>query len=526
MKHKFLTVFLTLAAVLCLCFGLAGCKLGGSSSGSGSSSGDSGTTPPDHTHTYDVDNRCTECGNELEYTKTGLVYTLNDDQETCSVSWDNRTALKNVVIPYGYEGRFVTSIGDSAFKNCSLTSVTIPDSVTSIGDSAFSDCLSLKNIKIPDGVISIGESAFWNCSSLTSVEIPDGVTSIGDRAFEQCSSLTSIEIPDSVTSIGDNAFYYCISLKSIEIPDGVTSIGTCAFYYCNALESLTFGTNSKLTSIGEGAFEVCYSLENVTIPDSVTSIGARAFDRTAYYNDPSHWDSSGVLYIDNHLIKAEDTITSDYSIRANTKTIADGAFEERNSLKSIEIPDSVTSIGAYAFCNIGSLESVTFGTNSKLTSIGEAAFSYCRSLTSIEIPDGVTSIGGAVFTGCRVLASIEVAQGNPVYHSEGNCVIKTESKTLIAGCSKSKIPEGVTSIGSCAFEEFELLTSIEIPDSVTEIGVSAFRNCDSLRSIHFQGNVDQWNLIAKGSGWDIGTGDYMITCTDGTIDKEGNVTRN
>ena len=80
-------------------------------------------------------------------------------------------------------------------------------------------------------VTSIGESAFYNCS-LTSIEIPNSVTSIGDHAVSYCSSLTSIEIGNSVTSIGDYAFECCSSMTSFEIGNSVTSIGVCAFKVC------------------------------------------------------------------------------------------------------------------------------------------------------------------------------------------------------------------------------------------------------------------------------------------------------
>ena len=120
-----------------------------------------------------------------------------------------------------------------SFRNQSLESFIIPTCVTSIGDSAFSDCSSLSDIVIPDSVTSIGDCAFSDCSSLSNIVIPDSVTSIGDSAFWGCSSLSNIVIPDSVTSIGDWAFSGCSSLSNIVIPNSVTSIGSEAFAGCN-----------------------------------------------------------------------------------------------------------------------------------------------------------------------------------------------------------------------------------------------------------------------------------------------------
>ena len=116
----------------------------------------------------------------------------------------------NVVIPeevnYMNRIRKVTSIGESAFWHCSITSVTIPNSVTSIGRYAFEWCSRLTSVTIGNSVTSIGDHAFYNCNRMTSVSIGNSVTSIGNDAFLKCKGLTSVTIPNSVTSIGDYAF--------------------------------------------------------------------------------------------------------------------------------------------------------------------------------------------------------------------------------------------------------------------------------------------------------------------------------
>ena len=390
--------------------------------------------------------------------------------------------LTSIVIPDS-----VTSIGSQAFMGCSsLTSIVIPDSVTSIGSQAFRDCSSLTGITIPDSVTSIGMWTFYGCSSLTSIVIPDSVTIIGWGAFEGCSSLTSIAIPDSVTSIGDGAFCGCSSLTSIVIPDSVTSIGSKAFMGCSSLTSIAIP--DSVTSIGSQAFRDCSSLTSIAIPDSVTSIGSQA-------------------------------------------------FRDCSSLTSIAIPDSVTSIGNEAFYGCGSsLTSILVAEGNKVyhsagnclivtanktlilgcstsvipvdgsvTSIGDGAFYGCSSLTSIAIPDSVTSIGDGAFHGCSSLTSILVAEGNKVYHSAGNCLIETASKTLILGCSTSLIPVdgSVTSIGDGAFYGCSSLTSIAIPDSVTSIGRQAFHGCDNLETVYYTGTEEEWAAIEIGTWNDV-----------------------
>jgi len=293
-------------------------------------------------------------------------------------------SLTSVTIPDS-----VTSIGSCAFYGCaSLTSVTIPDSVTSIGGSAFYGCTSLTSVTIPDSVTSIGGSAFYNCKSLTSVTIPGSVTSIGWSAFYGCASLTSVTIPDSVTSIGDYAFYGCTSLTSVTIPDSVTSIGDYAFYGCTSLTSVAIP--GSVTSIGWSAFYGCASLTSVTIPDSVTSIGNCAF--------ASCTSLTGIWVAEGNSHYANDASGVLFNKDKTTLVQCPGAFA------AYTIPNSVTSIGEYAFSHCTSLTSVTIP--GSVTSIGDDAFSGCASLTSVTIPDSVTSIGNYAFSCCGSLTDV------------------------------------------------------------------------------------------------------------------------
>lgn len=182
-----------------------------------------------------------------------FIYEINENNEVVITKYIGND--ENLIIPSEIDGKPVTEIGESAFENCSLTSVTIPDSVTSIGNGAFAYCGSLTSVTIPDSVTSIGVSAFSNCSSLTSVTIPDSVTSMGKWVFWDCSNLTSVTIPDGVTFIGDSAFKNCSKLTSITIPDSVTSIGERAFERCRGLTSITIP--DSVMSIGDDAFKGC-----------------------------------------------------------------------------------------------------------------------------------------------------------------------------------------------------------------------------------------------------------------------------
>ncbi len=365
-----------------------------------------------------------------------------------------------------------TSIPSSAFSGCeNLTSVTIPDSVTSIGGGAFSGCSGLTSITIPDSVTSIGYDAFYNCSGLINVTIGEGVKSIGSGAFSDCSGLSNIVIPDSVTSIGERAFDGCNGLTSITIEEGVISIGYRAFYECSGLTSVTIP--DSVTSIGYEAFMSCSGLTSITIP----FVGAdKAGGINAHFG--YIFGASSSSYNDDYVPETLKEV-----IITGGESIGGSAFSDCSGLTSITIPDSLTSIGSRAFDGCSGLTSIVIPDS--VTSIGYRAFSGCSGLTSITIPDSVTSIGYGVFSGCSSLTSIVVKEGNNFYRSDGNCLIETTTKTLIAGCKTSVIPidGSVTKIKEYVFENCSGLTSIVIPDSVTSIGGSAFSGCSGLTSI-------------------------------------------
>ena len=212
------------------------------------------------------------------------------------------------------------------------------------------------------------------------------------------------------------------------------------------------------------------------------------------------------------------------------KIIKDSAFSFQTRIKSVTIPDSVTSIGQEAFVGCTGLMSVTIGNG--VTSIGDYAFNDCTGLTSIAIPDGVTSIGWSAFKGCTGLTSItipnnvtsigteafrgctgltSVTMGNSVTSIGGGAFYGCTGLTSIA------IPDGVTSIGGAAFRDCTGLTSVTIGNGVTSIGGSAFDGCTGLTSITFNGTMAQWNAISKGNYWKSGVPATEVVCTDGKV---------
>ena len=341
--------------------------------------------------------------NGTTYNVTELRPILDSSSNSYYGSFESCSGLTSVTIPNS-----IAVIGDWAFGGCSsLTSITIPDSVTYIGVGAFYDCTGLTSINIPNNVDAIHDCTFSNCTGLTSVTIPNSVTSIGDRiwnpypgAFDGCTGLTSITIPNSVATIGNLAFRNCSGLTSITIPNSVTSIGESAFAYCSGLTSVTIG--NSVTSIGEGAFYYCSGLTSVTIPNSVTSIGYEAFKYCSGLTSVTIGNS--VTSIGDYAFSGCSGLTTLNFNAINCSDFYSGSYHPFYNcpIATINIGDSVQRIPACFAYYLDSLTSVTIGNS--VTSIGIWAFNGCtnlRDVTSLAVTP--PTLGTTVFSAAGIL---------------------------------------------------------------------------------------------------------------------------
>lgn len=401
-------------------------------------------------------NICTACG-VVENGTDGLMYEeiVDDAENVIGYSVLGGTvAADEVFIPSFHNGLRVMEIGSNAFYKMSdtearnnISSVIIGSGVTEIANAAFYSCNGIKKVKLPATLVDIGTQAFARCSKTI-------VNEDGSKSYE--------------------------GLTSLDIPEGCKTIGMGAFSYCRALESITF-------------------------PDSITEIELDCVINTPFYDNEDNWDG-GVLYIGKHLIEAKTDIAGEYSVKEGTIVIAASAFYNCSDITKITLPDSITHIDDYAFNECSALKSISIPEG--VVSIDACAFDGCSSLESLVIPSTVTYLGKGILGSCVNLSNVTVAEGNSVYHSAANCIIETDSKTLIAvtkfsiipqddsvttigvqaffcvdGLESLTIPSNITTISRRAFYYCKDLTSIVIPESVTVIDEAAFKGCSSLISI-------------------------------------------
>ena len=391
--------------------------------------------------------------------------------------YENCTRLTRVELQTG-----TTAIPERTFFGCAaLEKITVPYTLTAIGQDAFAGCSALQSVTYNGtttqwnaielgsgnepllnaelkGIIptsgTCGANALWEldeengiltisgtgsaekgpwvnaAAQIQAVVVEEGITALGDGFLSNLNNVTRIELPDTLTTLGNSAFSGCSDLESIVIPAGVTEIPDYLFSWCRKLVSVEL--HEGITSIGYSAFQMCGSLSRINIPAGLTKLGGDAF--------------SGCKSLTEFVWPEGVTVV--------------GSALRSSGIRELELPETVTRIGMYAFDGCTSLEKITIPDS--VTSFGDYAFRSTTSLSEIHIPRGVTVI-------------------------PYGCFHNSSLREVI-------LPEGVTTIERYAFNDCSDLERVVLPESLTSVASEVFTYCSSLQEIN-------WPSGVKNIGW-------------------------
>lgn len=291
-------------------------------------------------------------------------------------------------------------------NNMELTKNEISESAL---EKAGIDFSRVNKLVIGNGITGFDRWGMWNLKKyIKELEIHGNAgMNMPEQCFYDVPNIESVVISGAV-DVPRDMFGKCAGLKKVTLKNGVQSIGERAFEKCSSLESVIF-ENTVLEKISDGAFSGCSALSSIALPDSVTEIEKYAFFETG--------------------------------------------------LRNIQLPEKLTLIGAYAFCNCKNLEQVQLP--SQLKELGNGAFSSCENLTQIQLPAQLNKLGTDAFRNCTSLDKIDIPAGLTQIESDTFCNTGLTSVTL---------HEGLTKIEDGAFHDCLKLKKIRIPKSVTDIG--------------------------------------------------------
>lgn len=442
---------------------------------------------------------------------------FHEEQKIYNYIFSKENRTEQVPAGFGYKRYdcYRNNLAWAFFKNESLVTVKLPESITEVGEDIFGDCKTLRGVKLPEGVSRINKEAFWGCSILEKINFPAKLTSVDDNAFVYCGLLELDNLPSSLLHVGQSAFCY-VPLKALKL-DRKVEIGAGAFSNTPITE---IEMATPCDSILGGTFRDCPNLTKITIGEGLKYIGDKAFanspvkeanlpstlrdiSSTAFTGYSSYCPFVNDIQPENHIryigkvaYQCVDRDLEEYTIKDGTVTLADNLFENwQGNATTFHIPASVEQIGNKAFAGT---QIKTLPEMLGLKRIGGEAFYGCKNLKKLTIPETVEYIGGGAFYGCSNIWSLTY---NAINAECGSFMESNASlEKIVIGDKVRRLPRGIFSgreftevalptclerIDDSAFYGCKNLTTINLSDSIRYIGDNAFYGCSSLKNIYW-----------------------------------------
>lgn len=373
-------------------------------------------------------------------------------------------SVKKVVFPetVNCEGKsyIITEIAPYAFDETKVLSVTLNSKMTEIGAGAFAYAAKLTELIVPAcEKLKIGDGAFYGCELLAEMKLDSGaaVTSIGEAAFVN-TALKKVVLPESCRTIGASAFYGCKALKKAVLGRGVESIGAGAFKKCNKKLKLSFSGDNPYLRFVDGCL---YSVE------------------------------------DGSLLNG-DAASGNLVLQDGLTTIPAYCFEGNEALKTVIIPESVTSIGEGVFMDCVNLTSVVLPEG--LQAIEAFSFYNCKKLKALTIPKSVEMIDQNPFMYCPKLTGLAVEEGNSHFRIVKGMLCSYNKKTIISAPAVKgtvKLYSSARYIAPFAFCGNTAIKKITLNKKLKSVGMAAFYDCSSLGYVYVPNEkidftVDAW----------------------------------
>jgi hypothetical protein len=373
----------------------------------------------------------------------------------------------------------IVSIGAYSFAYTRITEINIPQELDEVSECAFFYCVDLSiNIVLIARIIGNYAFAFSGIKSIS------GLTCniMGDGGFQGCAKLTGLVHIRIINSTGEKVFYGCSSLKSLLYHGNYLSYGFAGG--CSSLELSYIWSLGEDFEIQDEAFAMCTSLSLIKYPNSIKRIGSQSFfsckslvgtlDLTKFTN---------LTEIGSEAFLGCHSLAGELSFPTSLITIGDSAFIECKFYGSLHIPNSVKSIGKFAFFGCMNFNGKIYIGNG-CESIGESAFAQCKGFKgNVYIGSNVKIIGASAFFGCESLTGNLEIPGNVTVIGDSafaNCLMLSGSLIL---------NEGLVEIGENAFAECHGLSgTLTLPNSLTKIGSMAFFKCIGFKDVYFLSN--------------------------------------